>query len=198
MAEDTSTIAELERRLALLERRLDPAADYDRSTSDPEDDDAPALDALWSLFHQEDGTRRAPRRGVEHEPLDDIENGHLRPQTWGQLCDCLSAVAGWVHSLLTDLGALEDAGRPMQELVANLNRAVTATSPRPAHDVAEGLVLETVTRLLARRREAEASKLETMWRFLELYSQDRFDEAAELEKRFRLVQVNIDGALVPS
>jgi hypothetical protein len=188
-------VADLEERVVLLEERLDPGADYGTS-SGPEDDDAPAMDMLWANYHEEDGTRRAPKRGVEHEPIDDIENGHLRPQTWAQLCDCLSEIARWVHSLVTDLGALEDSGRPMQELVANLNRAVMASSPRPAADVAEAFVLETVTRLLTAGRKDGAWKLQTMWHFVELYSQGLYKEADELAKRFRLVQVNIDGELV--
>jgi hypothetical protein len=97
---------------------------------------------------------------------------------------------------MTDLGALEDNGRPLQELVANLNRAVMASSPRSAHDVAEALVLETVTRQLRLGRDGEASKLQTMWRFVELYSQDRYDEAEELEKRCRLSLVTLADELV--
>lgn len=196
LEEGPAVVADLEERFVALEERLDPDADYRPAglkydgalVSNDHDEDNP-LNMLWANHHEPDGTRSAPKGGVMDEPLDDIENGHLRPQTWAQMCDCLSEIARACHSVLSDLGELEDGRRPLQQLVANLARAVGNQSPRSPRDVAEALVLETVTRLLAGRREEAAWDLERMWRFIDLYSQERYKEAEDLGKMWQLERV---------
>jgi hypothetical protein len=116
-------LSEAEARLARLERRLDPVADYRPAglhydgvivSRDDEDVDDP-LALLWANHHEADGTRSAPKGGVMHEPLDDLMNDHLRPQTWAQMCDCLSDIAGAVHMVLSGLMELEDETRATKQ-----------------------------------------------------------------------------------
>ena len=77
---------------------------------------------------------------------------------------------------------LQDARRPLQELVANLSRAVAAESPRPDRDIAEALVLETITKLNIQGRGEEASTLESMWALFKLYNNGDFEKGRERMK----------------
>lgn len=194
-------IQSLENRLAALEQRLDPNADYLPSEGYagegvpgvphrvPENQDDP-LNELWARYHNDDdGTRLAPRHHARPDPVLDLMNGHLQPETWAQLCDCLAALADEINSLGEDIDDLKAARGPMHTLVANLSRAIMSSSPRSAHDVAEAFVLETVTRQLADSREKRARQLQMMWRFIELWSDNRYAEADRVPWRMVLLPV---------
>ena len=109
-------VAELERRLALLEQRLDPDTDYrpaglrydGRLVSFDDEDREDPLAMLWANHHEPDGTRSAPKGGVMDEPLDDIKNGHLRPHTWAQMCDALSEIAKATYSVFEDVLEIQE------------------------------------------------------------------------------------------
>ena len=109
-------LAELERRLALLEQRLDPDTDYrpaglrydGRLVSFDDEDREDPLAMLWANHHEPDGTRSAPKGGVMDEPLDDIKNGHLRPHTWAQMCDALSEIAKATYSVFEDVLEIQE------------------------------------------------------------------------------------------
>jgi hypothetical protein len=185
-AEEHDEIKWLKQRLALLEQRLDPANDYSQSDGDEPN----ALDGLWLTSHigADNSSRLGPEGEDDAEVIPDIRHRRLRPTTWAQLCDILVVFADDVESRYKADDEQATATDHLQVLVSNLSRAVMAPASRPAHDIAEAFVMESITRLESDREHREANSLDLMWRFIELYGQGRDKEAWELGKNWKLVR----------
>jgi hypothetical protein len=96
------------------------------------------------------------------------------------LCDVIVVFANEVEAQYRADDEQETATNHLQALVSNLARAVTSGASRPARDIAEALALETITRLEAHHRRDEAHDVAVMWRFVDLYNQERYDEVKRL------------------
>ena len=135
----TATIEELEARLALLEQRLDPDADWERPAR-PSESEGDPLDDLFDEFHREDGSRIEPDPDdSEGDAFVDIMKGVIRPVTWSQLVDALLVVARDHKYQSERREQVANAVRAVHERLSILARL--NSGPTNPADVAEAYVL---------------------------------------------------------
>jgi hypothetical protein len=90
-------IADLEGRLALLERRLSPSPEWSPQPG------STAEEGLLSGYRLGDGKIAwSPREEASGDAIQDMATGALRPQTWPQLLSCLRVLASSVDILVED------------------------------------------------------------------------------------------------
>jgi hypothetical protein len=163
----TAQLADLERRLALLEQRLDPDADWERSTTG-DGNEMVALDWLFDEFHRGNGSRVKPAPDdFEGEPFVDIMKGYIRPVTWSQLLDALRVVAldhENVVEKISNLAAAVDDIREWVSILSRLNLGTTSSA-----DIANAYVLGVTSDRICRDSPKRVDTMRTWWKIIRLW-----------------------------